>query len=685
MIATLTTMTPRCTNPAAALAPKLALALALALAFTLTPFVAPAQAAERRTELRAAFTEADNGQLDLAQAARFAADPLYPWLQASVLRQQIATVTAGQMQATLAGIGEQAAGSWLRGAWLFELAKREDWTSFRASYRPSNSLYLRCTNLRATMDGADGASSAAWVMEASKLWLTGTSLPAQCDAPLARLEQLGKLGDAVRWQRIDLAIDGGESGLIRAIAKGMNSEAAQLALSYAAFLAEPAANLPNWPANARSRNVTSSALVRLAKRDPDQAESLAAQLPANAIDAGGRDRIAYQVALWTVASYLPGSARRLNAVPESAYDERLHEWRVREAISRSDDPATLAAIGKMTEAQRSDARWQYFEARIRERQGQQDAARKLYAKAAGNANFHGWLAADRLQQPYFLCPMEPSTDSLLLQSVAGNATLARALDLFAIERTDLAAREWAGAIRSMSNDERRVAVQKAIREGWFERAVSGMVLTADDQQYYSLRFPLHHEVDIRAQSKLNSLDPAWVAGQTRAESSFMPKARSSADARGLMQLIPATGAATAGRLGLPWLGSDSLYDPATNLQLGTAYMRQMLDRFDKLPYMAIAAYNAGPTPINRWSADRAHLDPDFFIETIPYKETRDYVSRVLAFSVIYDWRLNGTAAPLSARMLGKLVNDASQRRAFSCTALPVSAAAVKTATRGGAR
>jgi soluble lytic murein transglycosylase len=357
---------------------------------------------------------------------------------------------------------------------------------------------------------------------------------------------------------------------------------------------------------------------------------------------------------------------------------------VREAISRSDDPATLAAIGKMAEAQRSDARWQYFEARIRERLGQQDAARKLYAKAARNANFHGWLAADRLQQPYFLCPIEPSADPLLLQRVTGNAALARALDLFAIERSDLAAREWAGAIKSMSDDERRVAVQKAIREGWFERAVSGMVTTADDQQYYSLRFPLHHEIDIRAQSKRNGLDPAWVAGQTRAESSFMPKARSGADARGLMQLVPATGAATAQRLGLPWLGSDSLYDPSTNLQLGTAYMRQMLDRFDKLPYMAIAAYNAGPTPIGRWRADRSHLDPDFFIETIPYKETRDYVARVLAFSVIYDWRLNGTAAPLSARMLGKLVDDPSQRRAFSCMAPPMTAAATS-ATHPGAR
>jgi len=659
---------------------------AVALAFTLAAISsasASAQAVERRAQLHAAFIKADNGQLDLAQAAHFATDPIYPWLQSSVLRKQISTVAPQQMQTVLAGMGEQAAGSWLRSAWLGELAKREDWPGFRASYRASNNLSLRCTNLHANMnsiDSVDRAPSAAWITDATQVWLTGKSLPPQCDAPLARLEQLGKLDDALRWQRIDLAIDGGDSGVIRAIAKGMSSEAALLAASYATFLAEPAGALPNWPASTRSRNVTSTALVALARRDPDRAEALARQIPAGAIDAEQRARIAYQVALWTVASYLPGSAKRLNAVPASAYDERLHEWRVREAISRGDDAAALAALGKMKESQRSDARWQYFEARIKERLGQTSAAHSLYVKAAQSANFHGWLAAERLQQPYSLCPLEPATDPRLLQRVSSNAALMRALDLFAIKRADLAVREWAGAIKSMTDDERRVAVQLAISEGWFERAVSGMVQTPDDQHYYSLRFPMHHEADIRAQSKLNGLDPAWVAGQTRAESSFMPNARSGADARGLMQLVPATGAATAQRLGLPWLGGDSLYDPATNLRLGTAYMRQMLDRFDKLPYMAIAAYNAGPTPIGRWREARSQLDPDFFIETIPYKETRDYVARVLAFSVIYDWRLNGTAAPLGERMLGHLVDEPSRRRAFSCAA-PLVAAASKGAIR----
>ena len=639
------------------------LLLVLAVFIACTPL--RAQTVDRRAELRAAFAAADNGQLTPEQASRFARDPLYPWLQSAVLRQQIGEVTPDQVQAALAAFGEQPAGRWLRGVWLQELAKREDWANFRQAWRGSDDPVLRCADLQSRME-LGGEAQTTWVADAQAVWLTGESLPERCDAPFAKLSQLGKLDDDLRWQRIDLAFAENELGLVRAIAKGLAPEAAKLAQSYADFMAAPTATLPAWPADERSRNVLQWALERLAKRDPDRAQQLLDQLPAGSLDATRRGKVAYQIALWTVASYLPGAAERLAAVPASAYDERLHEWQVREAISRVDNAAALAAITRMAEAQRSDPRWVYFEARLRERLGQIEAAHSLYEKAAATSTFHGWLAADRLQLPYRLCALEPSTDAQLAKRVVDNPGLARSLDLFAIDRPDPAAREWVAAVKPMSDDERRLAVRQAIGEGWYDRAVFGMGAVPDDLRYYSLRFPMHHEADIRAQSQINGLDPAWVAGQARAESSFMPRARSAADARGLMQLQPGTGSLTAKRLGEPWLGGDSLYDPSTNIRLGSAYLRQMLDRFGGLPYLAIAAYNSGPAPVERWRTERPQLEPDFFIESMPYRETRDYVARVLAFSVVYDWRMNGSATPLSERMLGRVGNDASPRRPFTC-------------------
>jgi soluble lytic murein transglycosylase len=339
---------------------------------------------------------------------------------------------------------------------------------------------------------------------------------------------------------------------------------------------------------------------------------------------------------------------------------------VREALARGDDPAALAAIARLPDKLRNDSRFQYLEARLLERSGKRDAARQLYAAAANNPGFHGWLAADRLGQPYALCPLEPSGDKALRARIAADPGLQRALELIALDHPSQAVREWNAAIKPLDDDARRVAVALAEAGGWYDRAVFGMNVLPDDTRYYTLRFPLHHADDIRRYSAANGLDPAWVAGETRAESAFMPRARSTADARGLMQLLPGTGAQTAASLGVPWRGAESLYEPTINIQLGTTYLRQMLVRFEGKPYLAIAAYNAGPAPVQRWLAQRGGLEPEFFIESIPYKETREYVARVLAFSVVYDWRLNGKAAPLRDRLLGRVTTDPRQRRAFVC-------------------
>ncbi len=149
----------------------------------------------------------------------------------------------------------------------------------------------------------------------------------------------------------------------------------------------------NWPRNERSRRIATDGLAKLAKADPAATEQ---QLPQYAqalgLSAEQQGQVLYQIALWTVASYLPDSARRLNAVPESAYDERLHEWRVREAMSRGDWPAALTAIRKMASKQRSDPRWRYFEGRMLEKTGQAQQAQPLFRDAARAPTFHGsWL------------------------------------------------------------------------------------------------------------------------------------------------------------------------------------------------------------------------------------------------------------------------------------------------------
>ncbi|HKE47940.1 MAG TPA: lytic transglycosylase domain-containing protein, partial [Rhodanobacteraceae bacterium] len=191
------------------------------------------------------------------------------------------------------------------------------------------------------------------------------------------------------------------------------------------------------------------------------------------------------------------------------------------------------------------------------------------------------------------------------------------------------------------------------------------------QRLYEQRFPLALEARVKREASDAGIDPAWAYAIIRAESAWMTDAHSHADAYGLMQLLPGVAKHMAQSEKLAYNRPSDLFDPTLNVQLGTRYLGRMADRFDGNPWLASAAYNAGEAPVGRWIDARSSLDPDFFIETIPYKETREYVARVLAFSVIYDWRMNGKALALSARMprIGQAYaapTDATPRKGVAC-------------------
>ena len=641
--------------------PHFAIVLAVVSSLSL-PLAAQAQNLDaQRPQIRAALEAAERGQFNAAQYPGLNSHPLYGWVELADLKRNIDTLSTSQAQSFLKRYEGQAVADSLRSAWLPALARRQDWPTFRAAWKPTTNVALQCAELNARQ--AMGKADAQWTTDAQALWRsTGTSLPDGCDPVFAILDSKGGLSPALRWERIDLAAAEQQPAVIRNIARGLPAADAALANDYAAFLDSVHPRALNWPKTERSRNMAAQGLMRLAKSAPAAAEM---QLPQYA-DALGmneqqRGKVLYEAALWTVASYEPDSARRLNAVPESVYDERLHEWRVREAMARGDWRAALTAVRKMPKTQREDSRWRYFEARLAEETGDQAEAQRLFREAAKSATFHGFLAADRLNLPYALCAWIPNDSKQARAAVATDPAIVRAMELWKLERVGPATSEWNNALARFDDTKRRIAVEVARDNGWFDRAVFSLK-GAEEQRLYELRFPLHHDATIRREAARHALDPAWVAAEIRAESIFNPKARSGANAMGLMQVIPSTGAAVAKRLGIPYGGASDLYDSDTNIAIGTAYLREMENKYG-VPYVAIAAYNAGPAPTARWQSQRPNFDPDFWIETISYKETREYVARILAFSVIYDWRLNGNALPVTDRMLGRV--DA-KRKSFVC-------------------
>jgi soluble lytic murein transglycosylase len=152
--------------------------------------------------------------------------------------------------------------------------------------------------------------------------------------------------------------------------------------------------------------------------------------------------------------------------------------------------------------------------------------------------------------------------------------------------------------------------------------------------YWEVLFPKAYWVEVKRFSSSNALDPYLVAALIRQESEFNPSAVSRANAVGLMQLLPKVGKTVAKQQKLKRFSTTQLFTPGVNLQLGTRYFRSMVDKFGAFEY-ALAAYNAGADRVQEWLGEGKYRDPQEFVESIPFTETREYVQAILRNENVY--------------------------------------------------
>lgn len=609
--------------------------------------------------------------------------PLYPYLELAAMQRQLATLPRPTVEKFLIRWPDTLPAQTLREAYVPELARRGDWKGVLALGKDAaRTKELQCDVLQARLALGQAAD---FTTDVEPLWLSAVALPSACDSVVRWAKDHGKLTPALIWQRIDLAARAGTAGLVAVLAAQLDGAERGAAERIAAAVADPAKALSeaaSWPDSPRTRDAVVLAFERLARRNSDLAETQWAKLETQfKLDAGQRDRVLRALAVYRATSYAPDAQARLDALPPTAADDVSREWRVRVALAAQDFAKTLAALDAMSPAQQADPRWRYLRARTLVKLDREAAATPLLASLAQEANFHGFLAADWLQQPYTICPTEYAGDAAQEAAVRANPSLARAFEFFELDRLVDARREWEFALPALTPAQRRAAADYASSLGWYDRAVYTFA-QGDDLHLYDLRFPLARREQIVRAAHGAGIDPAWAYAIIRAESAWTTDAHSGADAWGLMQLLPGTAAQLAKANKLRYGGARDLLDPDTNITLGTRYLGNMAQRYDGSPWLASAAYNAGVDPVGRWIEARDALEPDFFIETIPYRETREYVGRVLAFSVIYDWRLHGSAAPLSGKLprIGRTYEtpaDDAPRKQVVCSTQPAAQTAAR--------
>lgn len=301
----------------------------------------------------------------------------------------------------------------------------------------------------------------------------------------------------------------------------------------------------------------------------------------------------------------------------------------------------------------------YWRARLAEEDNDPVMARAYYQKLFDRFRnyYYGELARQRLQQlqtagddpPHFALldrvpPIsgakveedETPSDNLRVQKAQLLAN--GALLEFAVRELQAAGNEEKGnwvpaeAARIYEDSGRydaAVEVMKHAVPNYF-----AMDLPSLPRSYWEALFPKPYWPDLKKFSSQNALDPYLVASLIRQESEFNPNAVSRKAAVGLMQLLPKVGKGVAKQQKIKHFSPQQLFTPAVNLQLGARYFRMMVDKFGAFEY-ALAAYNAGSDRVEDWLGQAKYRDPQEFVESIPFTETREYVQAILRNASVY--------------------------------------------------
>lgn len=598
----------------------------------------------RRDAFIAAEQALDAGDRDSfeALAPRLTDYPLYPYLRLADLMTRLDSASAEEISLFLTRYRGTAPGERLRLNWLKQLASAGRWQDYVDAYVDNGSETRECLYRRGLLATGDSMAAFAHI---DALYLTGASLPDVCDPLFAAWFESGGLSADRVWQRIDLALRRGNVGVARFqqryLPAAQQPWLTQLLLIHAQPRELAAAMLPD-DTERRAATVVLG-IERLARRDPEAAAALWLQLQERRpsehswLPVLAQDRIHAAIGDALARQHDRGGLVYLRRILPRDDNVDLQRLRLRAALRLRAWPDLTTWVEQLPPAADEDGEWQYWLGRALTKRGDRVGAAHAFANAAKARSLWGFRAAELLGRPPALAHRPAPIDEKRLRALFASDTVARIRELQALGRGVDVNREWRELTRAMAPADSMTAAVLAARLG----LISESIFTLARGDYWDdldLRFPLPHRALIGAAAAERDLPPDWVYAIIRQESAFDAEIASHAGAVGLMQLMPATAREVAANAGLEAPSTRALVDPRLNIDLGSRYLAAMRKRFGGQAVLATAAYNAGPGAVSRWLPDRP-MAADLWITQIPYRETRDYVRRVLTYRVIYAHKL----------------------------------------------
>jgi soluble lytic murein transglycosylase len=597
---------------------------------------------EQRASYKKALDYLTAGRMDDFHALRDSLGdyPLQPYLDYYELQSRISSAAAETVMAFRTRYADLPVADIIYARWLRRLGQQRRWETFLNHYEPSSSAELKCYHLRALF--GTGNEKAA-LNQVDELWLVATSQPKACDPLFETWIDRGHLTESMVWQRLGLALDANSRTLARYLQRFFKTPSVRTwAQSYYNVHVSPSAitQVSRFSADNRySREVIAHGLARLASRDP-QAASRAWLSYQDSHDFSAGASRAVEAAL------LVGLAREGTFPEHEPPPDGMPVTELALAALVGESWSDLSFwIEQMPASDREERRWQYWLARaLNETTASSRRAQLTYAALAENRDYYGFLAAERLGRPIRLNDQPSSASPIEINRLRNLPGVLRATELYAVGDRVNARREWYRLLPRLSQRDKAIAATLATRIGWTSQAIR-TANAASLNDALDLRFPEPYTDVFQRVSHVTTVPDDFLLAIARQESLFDPRARSPANARGLMQLIHPTAERVARRVGITEPSTSDLYDPALNIELAGHHLAALLVRYDGRRPLAAAAYNAGEHRVDRWIRDVPGQWMDVWIESIPFRETRNYVKNVMAFTQVYGQR-RGSPRPM---------------------------------------
>ena len=524
--------------------------------------------------------------------------------------------------------------------WLIHLAKIGYWTTYLEEYTPQKSLTLQCYYVQALANRKQLTTALKY---AKPIWENSTGLSAAC-RPLDKLLRENKqLTGTMVWNRISLAMNKRKTSLAKQLGKDLSKKDRKMLQFWLKVYRQPqlvAKPLPSFLSPPIRKKIFTQGVRSLASKNP----TLAKQSLEKFYQQYGLNRDQYlalnqKVALRTAYRYAPQAKDFLNEVNTNGHKtEETLRWQAQIALKNSNWLDLLETIELMPAKDQEKNQWVYWKARALEATKQIKPAEALYRKLAKKRNYYAFLAADRLKLPYQFNPnpvKKVDTGTLIKKY----PELQRIQELLAIDWPLSTKREWYQLLNKVDKDELHVVGVLANQWEQHAQAIRSMA-KAKEWNALHLRFPTPYKEPVMQHAEKNNIDPAWIYGIMRRESAFSVDIKSPVGATGLMQIMPKTAKYVSKKLGSGNLSYKKLTQVENNIELGSAYLNYLNQKYQGNKVLATAAYNAGPSRVDHWVSESHSLPADQWIDSITFSETRAYVKAVLEYTTLFKSLLN---------------------------------------------